>query len=231
LTRCRERAKLRGTGWPVTRMMKSKPRNLFMMLSLSSAVLPTASLAQGSAENESANGPEAAEPAPTIRAVERGLFFEGDVGVGYLFSSMKGRDYGLTFLTGVYLGYDILPMLNVAIGGTFLATSVNEDRSGPMPQGDLFYAGPGIRADVAVLSDERNHLWLRAGAAYAFGLPSDIEGTPYNANGPMFQGGVGYEYFLTLRHFSLGVFAGVFVVTKPDVGVGFTVTPTVKYTF
>ena len=83
----------------------------------------------------------------------------------------------------------------------------------------------------AILTTERNFLWIRGGAGFAFGLPAKINDVEYGGNGPAFGGSIGFERFTKLRHFSIGIEAGVLAVTKPAVGIGISLAPTVKYTF
>jgi hypothetical protein len=177
----------------------------------------------------------AGEDAPKvqeIRAVERGFFIEGQVGLTFFVNKLEDRTYGLSPIVGLFLGYDVLPVLNIAIGASAIAAGVSDDpEKGPQPRSDLFFAIPSLKVQFAVLTTERNFLWIAGEAGFALGLPAKIGDVDYGGNGPAFAGRVGFERFSKLRHFSLGIQAGVNVVTKPDVGIGISVLPTFKYTF
>lgn len=165
-----------------------------------------------------------------IRAVERGFFLETDVGANFIVNEVGGRRFGLGFLTGFYLGYDIAPFLSVLLG----ANAVSAPSAPDSPQGlpaDIFYISPQGALQVAIITSERNFLWVRGGGGLALALPDSVNGVAYGEPGPMFSGAVGFERYTKLRHFSIGVQAGVTVFLKPEVAVGITVAPLLKYTF
>jgi hypothetical protein len=187
--------------------------------------------------------PTSAEEAPKtqqIRAVERGFFLETDAGVSLVvnkfnFNDAQGKQYslssGLSVLAGAFAGVDILPILSFSIGAYAMGTSINRDQTINAAQGDLLFVIPSAQLQFALITTERNFLFVRGGAGFAFGLPAQINGVDFGGNGPAFNGMVGFERYTKLRHFSIGVLAGAMVVTKPSVGIGVSVTPTVKYTF
>lgn len=166
-----------------------------------------------------------------IAVVERGAFIEMDAGFTWLLNEVDGRKYGPGLHAGFYVGYDILPILNLAVGVSGIVSSVKTDVNTVGPVGDLFFVMPSLKAQFALLTTERNFLWVRGEAGFALGLPGKIDGVDYGGAGPAFGGAVGYERFAKLRHFSLGAVAGVTVFTKPGVGIGLSLMPTVKYTF
>lgn len=176
----------------------------------------------------------------SIQAVERGAFLETDVGLGLFVNELNDRRYGLSLLTGAFAGYDILPILSLSVGAYAVAASVSRSDSTPDPKGDLFFIAPTAQLQFALVTTERNFVFLRGAVGFAFALPKRIgedangDGEPdveYGGNGPMFAGTVGFERYTKLRHFSIGVHAGAVVVTQPSVGIGISVTPTLKYTF
>ena len=166
-----------------------------------------------------------------VRAVERGWFMQADVGMTVFVNELDNRRYGPGPQVGVFVGYDLLPILNLGVGVAFWGGEVSEDDDIPPPVGDLFYLIPTVRAQFAVVTTERNYMWLRGDVGFGFGMPSDIDGVDYAGNGPVFGVTAGFERFTKLRHFAIGIHAGVLVVTEPDIGIGITVTPTLKYTF
>jgi hypothetical protein len=185
-----------------------------------------------------------------IRAVERGFFLETAGGVGFIVTKIKGADdvarsYEIAApVINLFLGYDILEILNFSIGATILAASSSADRASaqpdPDPVGDLFYLMPQLRLQFAVITTERNFLWIRAHGGFGFALPGKIEVEDENGatvemdhggNGPVFGGSIGFERFTKLRHFSIGIHAGAEVMTKPGLAVAVSLMPSVKYTF
>jgi hypothetical protein len=188
-----------------------------------------------------------------IRAVERGFFIETAGGVGFIITKIKGPDdvarkYEIAApLINLFLGYDILDILNISHGATILAassspsTDANGIVSEPTPVATLFYLMPQLRVPFAVITTERNFLWIRAHGGFGFALPGKIsvaqEGAAlpvemdHGGNGPVFGGSVGFERFTKLRHFSLGIHAGAEVMTKPGLAVAVSLMPSVKYTF
>lgn len=197
-----------------------------MILPLLFALAPAAAFAQQPSTSE--EPPKVEE----LRAVEHGFFLKSDVGVAWIVNKMNDRSYGPSILAGVSGGYDVLPILSIGVGAYALSASVNtpEMRDGVV-RGDLLYLIPMAEVQLALITTERNFLYVRGGAGFAFGLPGEIDGAEYGGNGPAFGGSVGFERFTKLRHFSIGVHAGAMVVLKPAFGLGITVTPTIKYTF
>lgn len=191
------------------------------LIGLSILTGPSAVLAQKVAE-----GPPKVQE---IRAVERGAFIEADVGATLMVNKLNQRSYGLGILTGLFVGYDIAPFLALSVGATaFTAPGNSED---PPPNGDLLFLSPMIQAQLAVITTERDFLWIRGAGGFGFGVPETSGGQAFGGNGPVFSGFVGYERFTTLRHFSVGIQGGVVGVTKPDFGITITISPTLKYTF
>jgi hypothetical protein len=175
-----------------------------------------------------------------IRAVERGFFVATEGGVGFIVNknNINDRRYGLAApIIGLFLGYDILEILNLSLGASLMAISSASDPAAPDPdpKGDLFFLMPQLRIQFAVLTTERNFFWIQAHGGFGFALPGkiDVDGTEleHGGNGPIFGGTVGFERFTKLRHFSIGVQAGVEVAMKPGWTVAVTLAPSVKYTF
>jgi hypothetical protein len=167
-----------------------------------------------------------------IRAVERGFFLQGDLGVDWLINEVDGRTYSPSFLAGVSAGYDLIPVLSISAGAYAFSASVNApDEGDTAPAGDLLFLVPMAEVQLALVTTERNFFYVKGGAGFAFGLPAKIGDADYGGNGPAFGGSVGFERYTKLRHFSIGLHAGVLVVTKPAIGIGISLAPTIKYTF
>jgi hypothetical protein len=180
-----------------------------------------------------------------IQAVERGFFLETDAGISWIVNKLTTTDamghgtdhaFGISFLGGAFVGYDILPVLSLAVGAYAMGATVSRDTTiTGAPQGDLYFIIPMAQLQFALVTTERNFLYVRGGGGFAFGLPNQISynnmNVDYGGNGPAFAGTIGFERYTKLRHFSIGAQAGAIVVTKPAVGIGVSVTPTLKYTF
>jgi hypothetical protein len=167
--------------------------------------------------------------AQQIASVERGGFLETDFGLAFLVNEVDGRSYGPGALLGIYAGYDFLPILSVMLGVQAMVGTGDDTLAGP--RGDLVWLSPMLHAQLAILTTERNFLWARAGAGFGFAMPDELGGAAFGGAGPVFSAGIGYERFTKLRHFSIGARAGLEVVTKPAVGIGISILPTLKYTF
>lgn len=154
-----------------------------------------------------------------IRAVERGFHFQTDLGVaGVVDGFSSANDYGLGALLQLNAGVDIGSAFSVGAGGLFMTSSSSA------PGDDLVLAGPTGRLQLAVLTSERDFLWVRVEGGYVFATDADFES-------PVFGAAATFEHFSKLRHFSLGVSAGAHVFTREPVGVSLFVSPLVKYTF
>ncbi|MEM7676477.1 MAG: hypothetical protein AAF449_10785, partial [Myxococcota bacterium] len=119
------------------------------------AVLLVASAAYG---QEIAESPPTT---PTIRAVERGLFMQADVGLTVFVNELDGRRYNPGPQVGVVIGYDVLPILSLGAGVAFWGGEIVPPDDDTSPRSDLFTVTPLIRAQLAVLTTERNYVWVR----------------------------------------------------------------------
>ena len=174
--------------------------------------------------------PEGPAKAQQVRAVERGFVLETEVGAYFRVNELGGRRYGLGFLTGFHMGYDIAPFLSVLVGASAISAPSAPDTPQGLPS-DLFFLSPQAALQVALITSERNFLWVRGGGGLAFALPEQVNGQTYGEPGPMFTGSVGFERYTKLRHFSIGVQVGATIFLKPELAVGITVAPLLKYTF
>ncbi|MEO1337363.1 MAG: adventurous gliding motility protein CglE, partial [Myxococcota bacterium] len=146
-------------------------------------------------------------------------------------NKLDGRRYNPGPQVGIVMGYDILPILSLGVGVAFWGGELSPPDEPAPPEGDLFFVTPLLRAQVAVFTTERNYVWIRGDVGLGFGFPASIDGVDYGGTGPVIGVTAGFERFTKLRHFAIGVHGGVVVVTEPAVGVGVTITPTLKYTF
>jgi hypothetical protein len=198
---------------------------LFAALFAPLLVLPSLARAQ-----ESSEGADDAPKVQAIHAVERGLFLEADFGVtGFVVSQddeTTARKLGGATHISVYGGYDVLPILSLGLGVTGLAAGVTEGAGG-----DLFYVAPGVTARLAVLTTERDFLWVRGDVGFGLAFPGKIDGVDHGGAGIVGGVMVGYERFTKLRHLSVGANLGASLVTAPFLAVGITFLPHVKYTF
>lgn len=205
-------------------MLRSTSLALAAVLAVAPAVAPRLALAQSDEEPIADGPPKAAD----IQAVERGFFFQLDVGGNLMLTSMDNRSYGFGLLTGLFAGYDITPFVSLSLGAAALVASGSSDN---VPGGDLFYLAPMAQLQVAFITTERDFLYVKGGVGFGFALPEQVVGQDFGGGGVVFRGLVGYEHYMRLRHFSLGIQAGVSGVTAPGVGIGLSILPTVKYTF
>ena len=164
-----------------------------------------------------------------IRAVERGLFVEADVGVTFIVNSINDREYPVGMLTGVFLGYDVVPWISIMIGVESIAASGPDDVAGP--RGDLVFLNPMLQVQLALITTERDFLWARAGGGATLAFPFELAGQDFGGIGGAFSASIGYEHFTRVRHFSIGARTGVVGMTAPALAFGVTIMPTLKYTF
>ncbi|MBI4817530.1 MAG: adventurous gliding motility protein CglE [Deltaproteobacteria bacterium] len=168
------------------------------------------------------------QKAPDIAAVERGAFLESDFGASMIVTGIDGRTFGLGLLTGIFVGYDVLPVLSLSIGAAALVAPGSPDNA---PLGDLLFISPQLNVQFAFVTTERNFLYVRGSGGFGLALPDQVSGQQFGGQGPTFSAVVGFERYTQLRHFSFGVRAGVFAVTRPGFGIAAAIVPGVKYTF
>src|SRR5262245_10008344 len=122
------------------------------LVALTLLLAPISALAQ-EAETKDQKEDVVAEDGPKvqqIRAVERGLFVATEGGVGCIVNKndINDRKYGLAApIIGLFLGYDILEILNLSLGANLMAISSRSDPAAPDPdpKGDLFFLMPQLR--------------------------------------------------------------------------------------
>ncbi|HSN92626.1 MAG TPA: adventurous gliding motility protein CglE [Anaeromyxobacteraceae bacterium] len=195
-------------------------------------LLPARALAQDAAPTLQED-PRAAR----FRDVERGLFVGFEVGYLSLFDTpvaepatypSAGTSGGSAggMLVGVNAGIEIGSRIAVSL----FALGGNEKASSSYGAFSVFAGGADVRIAFLALEDrngdQRLLAYVHGRGGYALTTPEGLFGT----NDIFVAGGPGIEYFTRLRHFSVGIAADY--VRFLDVGAdGFTVYPTVRYTF
>jgi hypothetical protein len=151
----------------------------------------------------------------SIQAVERGVHVQLEMGgTGVL--SDGGEGVGPAFR--IILGGDLLPFLSLGVGTAMTARNFRGRGN------QVFSVGPIGRLQLALLTAQRDFLWIRADGGVVFDTASSEQAG-------LLSGAVAYEHFTKLRHFSIGLSAGVDVYTSEGTPIALTVSPTLKYTF
>lgn len=169
--------------------------------------------------------------AQVIEKVERGAFAIMEAGAHYLIAPDTSTDYGLGFGAGLYVGWDIISILNVAIGLNAIMAGGSDEVDGALISRDRLYLTPSLRIQMAILTTERDFFWLRGEGGLGILESADDLTEGGSGVGPSFTGAIGYEYFSTLRHFSLGLQAGLTTFLEPDLALSVFLTPMLKYSF
>ena len=121
------------------------------------------------------------------------------------------------------LGYDLNDILAVeASGGAILVSST----SAKEPVRDLGLAFGGLSVRGAYGLSDRLHFTGSAGAAYVQ-ADNQVEKA---TTGVAITAGLGVEYYVHVRHFSVGIDLSAFIPTSP-MRVFIGVSPHIKYTF
>ncbi|MBX2812065.1 MAG: adventurous gliding motility protein CglE [Myxococcales bacterium] len=169
--------------------------------------------------------------AQSIRAVERGFFTAMGVGPSVLVVPDDDANYGLSTYFTFHGGWDILPILNLAVGVGFIASEGSVALNGVERRADRFYVSPNLRIQLAVITTERHFVWLQADGGASVLFRSNQTVSSDSDAGVMVGGGLGYEYFTTLRHFSIGLQTGLHSLLAPQTAFNIFLLPTLKYSF
>lgn len=171
--------------------------------------------------------------AQAIEKIERGWFVSVEAGPMFLVAPDASADYGLGFAAQLHLGLDVAPVLRLSVGATLVGAEgterVGEGLNEAVVLRDRFYVAPSVRGELALLTTERDFLWVRAEVGLGIMQGSDMD--MVDNLGPSFGGAVAFEHFATLRHFSFGAQAGLTVFLQPDLAVAIHLMPTLRYTF
>lgn len=167
--------------------------------------------------------------AQVIEKIERGAFALMEAGPVYLVAPDAAGDYGLEFGASLHVGFDLFPILNLSLGASAVVAGSSEIVGGTSVLRDRLYITPSLRAQVALLTTERDFVWVRAeGGLSLLEASENADGLEV---GPSLGGALGYEYFTTLRHFSIGLQAGLTAFLEPDLAYAIFVMPGLKYSF
>lgn len=205
------------------------------LFSLVLTVVPDVSFAQSDAGSDVPSAAADVTQPDALRSIVRGLYFEARVGGGAavmsadvpedpIFPQLTGQseELGTGAQIGLHLGYDVSDA--VAIELVSGAAFISGRRSDRVRDVGLFFGGPGLRFGFE--ADRR--LRVTTGGAAVF-VRSDNAVDPVESGFGVLLGG-GLEYFVHVRHFSVGVDLSVLAPFSPSrVFVG--ITPRLKYTF
>ncbi len=195
-------------------------------------VLPVLALAQDAAP-QLQEDPRAAK----FKDVERGFFVGFEAGyIGWLDTPtadtekfpLAGTSGGSAggLLIGALVGTDIGSRLSVAV----FAQGGSAKASADYGSVSLFAGGLDVKLAVFGRRDrndwERLFVYVHARGGWARSYPEGLFGT----DDVVFAGGPGIEYYTNLRHFSIALGADYLRATKAGAN-GFTIYPTVRYTF
>lgn len=211
-----------------------------LALLIAALALPVTANAQTTTEPTSdpasvqAREPKQAKP---IASVVRGFYIEAKVTGGYTVADQKvpqslassypsaaGQKEKLGGTAGLQLnvGYDLSDNIALQlVGGELFASGRRSD-----VVRDLSIAYGGVQARVAFDLTDRLDLLASAGVAYA----SQNNQVEKAETGAAILGGIGFEYYVHVRHFSVGLELSALAPMSPSrVFVG--LSPQIKYTF
>jgi hypothetical protein len=175
--------------------------------------------------------------AARFHEVERGLWMGFEVGfVGFAKTptadaskfpyAQAGGGFASGLGVGVSLGYDIGSRVALSL----FALGSDARASASYGSFDVLAAGVDLRIAPLAWRDAQGverlfgYVHVRGGALRSH--PAAL----FDTSDFLFGGGVGFEYFTRLRHFSVGAAVDGIYVGKVKVP-GFAVTPTLRYTF
>ncbi|MGB8932462.1 MAG: adventurous gliding motility protein CglE [Anaeromyxobacteraceae bacterium] len=214
--------------------MKSRSLKVAVAVVLALAV-------QVAAAQEAAPSLQEDPRAAKFKDVERGFFVGFDAGwlgllktptadaVKHPYTGADGNPDG-GFANGLVIGLNAGVDLGKLVAVSVFAVSANEQADVNYGAFSLSAAGLDVRVSPYSWKDrngwERLFVYVHGRGGYArtrpIGLFGDVE--------TLASGGVGFEYFTRLRHFSVGAAAdGVYAMKAKSFGV--SIYPTVRYTF
>ena len=187
-----------------------------------------------------------------IKVVERGIYLKSVVGYGLFIDQLDYSEGGI--LLGVGVGYDILDeWLQFELIAMVMGAEANVDTNGNFLADDEFGDAKVTGGHMSVFAlgmingtyqpSMRTLVKLRAGGgivyddAYINGFTKKMQGEwvldevdDVPAISGVVGGGLGFEYFTSMRHLSVGIDADFFYLLGPGSQM-ISITPNLKYTF
>jgi hypothetical protein len=214
-----------------------------VVLGLSCAFAATPAFAQGIASNaEEARAGEEIRGDTRVAEIDevvRGFYLSVDYGPNYYLPMNQADFVPYAFpgtRMGIRAGYDILNNIRLDL---FVLANFNQGTIDPalvnVPgklTGDLAHFAPGaaLRFDFVTSEDQRFFVFARAGAGYAFWFPPELASPKAPPGSVHTDASLGVEYYTKLRHLSAGLEVDFQALISPF-AFGFSVYPTLKYTF
>jgi hypothetical protein len=212
-------------------MFTARPLPLPVLVALALVAAPV------QAEEAQPAAPAAqSEATAPLEAVVRGLFVEARVGGGYMVTGQnvpdderyyiglrgKSEQLGPGALMHLALGIDLVDVLAFqVVGGSTVVSGTRTDRVRDL---GLVFGGAGLR--LSLPAGDRLNVVIGAAGVY---VRSDDGVAPAQTGAGGFAN-LGLEYFVHVRHFSVGIDLSVLAPFTPQrlfVGLG----PQIKYTF
>ena len=193
---------------------------------------PAAAPAVEESVEEPAEGDE-----PRLQAVVRGFYLEMKGGPGYMVlnpSLPPGVDPNNPGVTGdealgvggviaLAIGYDIADIFSLQLsGGAFMVDTTRTDYVR-----DLGVIWGSLGARIALGLSERLHFLIQAGPM-VLGADNAVESSELGFG---ITAATGLEYYVHVRHFSIGFDVQVYMPITPDVRLFLALGPSLKYTF
>lgn len=188
--------------------------------------------ASASVEEEEDAAPAAGE---RLEAIVRGFYVEGKLGGGFMLvnqpvvpdafnpNATGDEGYGVGGLVMMTAGYDIIDMVAVQVfGGTLMSDTRRRDVVRDM---SMYYAGAGAR--LAIDITDRLDYTAQVGAMFV-SADDAVRPDPEQGFGVLVS--TGLEYYVRVRHFSVGLDVTMILPVQP-VRMFLAVTPSFKYTF
>ncbi|MCK5687773.1 adventurous gliding motility protein CglE [Myxococcota bacterium] len=170
----------------------------------------------------------------SLEELVRGLYIQMNIGPGYMVLNRTMDDpafsltnetegLGIGSTVAFTLGYDVSDVFAIQfLGGMSFASTRRDDR-----MRDLIWMYGGVGARYALHFSERFHWVTSLGGV--FGKADDVVDEAVGAPALLFN--TGFEYYVHVRHFSVGVDLGVLAALAADDRVFLNATPYLKYTF
>ena|GEM_PF-6927369 len=165
-----------------------------------------------------------------MRAVERGLFSEVNVGFTQMVTNPKEGNFSSGVGVSTYFGYDVSPFFSLLVGADVISSSGQGETL--VEQSDGLWLIPTVQMQLALVTTLRHFVWARAGAGWSFVEPSEVEGVKVAGEPGLTVGAsMSYEYHTRLRRFAIGARLGAIALGGADWAVAIQALPYLRYTF